>query len=136
MVPSQDQSRLQVRLTTTIGSNLGETDRRVQKAEAILEKHPELIRVQSTVSIGSASLSLTLGEPKERTMTQAESSNTIRRELQQVPGLRASVQDLSQQGFAGGRGKPVEISVRGTGWNAQLALAQKSQKELQASGLA
>ncbi|HEY6033692.1 MAG TPA: efflux RND transporter permease subunit, partial [Kofleriaceae bacterium] len=130
MVPSQDQSRLQVRLTTTVGSNLDETDRLVQKAEAILDKHPELIRVQSTISIGSASLSLTLVEPNERSMTQAEFSNTIRRELQQIPGLRASVQDLSQQGFAGGRGKPVEVSVRGPDWTALIALAAKTQKQL------
>ncbi len=136
MVPSQDQSRLQVRLVTTIGSDLDETDRLTKKAEAILLKHPELIRVQSTISIGSASLSLTLVEPKERTMSQTVFSNTIRRELQQIPGVRASVQDLSQQGFAGGRGKPVEISVRGTDWNALIALAAKTQKQLEDSGLA
>jgi hydrophobe/amphiphile efflux-1 (HAE1) family protein len=136
MVPSQDQSRLQVRLTTTIGSNLDETDGLVKKAEDVLMKHPELIRVQSTISIGSASLSLTLVDPKQRTMTQADFSNTIRRELQQIPGVRATVQDLSQQGFAGGRGKPVEISVRGPDWNALIALAAKTQKDLQDSGLA
>jgi hydrophobe/amphiphile efflux-1 (HAE1) family protein len=136
MVPSQDQSRLQVRLSMTVGSNLTETDKLVKKAEDILLKHPELVRVQSTISNASASLSLTLVDPNERSMTQAEFSNTIRRELQQIPGVRASVQDLSQQGFAGGRGKPVEVSVRGPDWTALIALAQKTQKELQDSGLA
>ncbi|MEO8843148.1 MAG: efflux RND transporter permease subunit [Kofleriaceae bacterium] len=136
MVPSQDQSRLQVKLTTSVGSDLDETDKLTKKAEAILMKHPELVRVQSTISIGSASLSLTLVEPKQRSMTQMEFSNTIRRELQQIPGVRASVQDLSQQGFAGGRGKPVEISVRGSDWTALIALAAKTQKQLQDSGLA
>ncbi len=136
MVPSQDQSRLQVRLVTTIGSDLDETDKLTKRAEDILLKHAELVRVQSTISIGSSSLSLTLVEPKERTMTQAEFSNTIRRELQQIPGVRASVQDLSQQGFAGGRGKPVEVSVRGTDWNALIKLAATTQKQLEDSGLA
>jgi multidrug efflux pump len=136
MVPSQDQSRLQVKLTTTVGSDLDETDKLTKKAEDILMKHPELVRIQSTISIGSASLSLTMVEPKQRSMTQMVFSNTIRRELQQIPGVRASVQDLSQQGFAGGRGKPVEISVRGSDWNALIALAAKTQKQLSDSGLA
>ncbi|HEY0253905.1 MAG TPA: efflux RND transporter permease subunit, partial [Kofleriaceae bacterium] len=136
MVPSQDQSRLQVRLVTTVGSDLAETDRLTTQAENILLKHPEIVRVQTTISIGSASLSVTMVEPKERSMTQMVFSNTIRRELQQIPGVRATVQDLSQQGFAGGRGKPVEISVRGSDWNALIALAAKTQKQLQDSGLA
>ncbi|MEO8554420.1 MAG: efflux RND transporter permease subunit, partial [Kofleriaceae bacterium] len=136
MVPSQDQSRLQVRLRTTTGSDLAETDRLTQKAEAVLLKHPELVRVQTTISIGSATLSLTLVEPGQRKMTQAQFSNTIRRELQQIPGVSATVQDLSQQGFAGGRGKPVEISVRGSDWTALIALAAKTQKELADAGLA
>ena len=136
MVPSQDQSRLQVRLVTTIGSDLDETDRLTKKAEDILQKHPELVRVQSTISIGSASLSLTLVDPKQRKMTQQEFSTTIRKELQQIPGVRATVIDLSQQGFAGGKGKPVEISVRGSDWNALIALAAKTQKQLTDSGLA
>jgi multidrug efflux pump len=136
MVPSQDQSRLQVKLTTTVGSDLDETDKLTKKAEDVLMKHPELVRIQSTISIGSSSLSLTMVEPKQRSMTQMEFSNTIRRELQQIPGVRASVQDLSQQGFAGGRGKPVEISVRGSDWNALIALAAKTQKQLLDSGFA
>jgi multidrug efflux pump len=136
MVPSQDQSRLQVRLVTTIGSDLDETDRLTKKAEDILQKHPELVRVQSTISIGSSSLSLTLVDPKDRKMTQQEFSTTIRKELQQIPGVRATVIDLSQQGFAGGKGKPVEVSVRGSDWNALIALAAKTQKQLLDSGLA
>ena len=135
MVPSQDQSRLQVRLTTTIGADLAETDRLTQRAEALLMKHAELVRVQTTVSIGSASMSLTLVDPKERSMTQAQFMATIRRELSTIPGLRASVQDLSQQGFAGGRGKPVEVSVRGPDWNKLIALAKSVQDDLAASGL-
>ena len=34
------------------------------------------------------------------------------KELQTIPGLRASVQDLSQQGFAGQRGSPIDLSIR------------------------
>ena len=136
MVPSQDQSRLQVRLTTAVGADLDETDRLTQKAEAMLRKHKEITRVLTTVSIGSASLSLTMVDPKQRSVTQAEISAMIRRELGQIPGLRVAVQDLSQQGFAGGRGKPVELTVRGGDWTTLVGLSQDVNKKLEQSGLA
>jgi hydrophobe/amphiphile efflux-1 (HAE1) family protein len=136
MVPSQDQSRLQVRLTTAVGADLDETDRLTQKAEAMLGKHKEITRVLTTVSIGSASLSLTMVDPKARSVTQAQLSATIRRELGQIPGLRVAVQDLSQQGFAGGRGKPVELTVRGGDWTTLVGLSQQVRGELEQSGLA
>jgi hydrophobe/amphiphile efflux-1 (HAE1) family protein len=136
MVPSQDQSRLAVRLTTTPGADLAETDRLVKQAAAVLAQHPELVRVQTTVNVGSANLQLTLVDPGHRKLTQAQFSNRIRQELSRIPGLRVSVQDLSQQGFAGGRGKPVEISVRGPDWNALIALAARVQAQVAESGLA
>jgi multidrug efflux pump subunit AcrB len=127
---------LQVRLTTVIGADLDETDRLTQKAEGVLARHKEITRVLTTVNVGSASLSLTLVEPRERKATQTELMATIRRELGQIPGLRASVQDLSQQGFAGGRGKPVELTVRGGDWTTLVGLSQQVQRQLDESGLA
>lgn len=136
LVPSQDQSRLAVRLTTTIGSDLGETDALVKRAEALLEKHHEIQRILTTVSGNSASLSLTLVPPSERKATQLDLMATFRRELGTIPGLRASVQDLSQQGFAGQRGgSPVDFSVRGSDWPQLIALARKLKDEAARSGV-
>ncbi len=134
-VPSQDQSRLAVRLTTAVGADLGETDRLTKRAEEILRKHPELERILANVNIGSAQLSLTLVPPNKRKVTQMEFANTIRRELSGIPGLRASVQDLSQQGFAGQRGFPVEFSVRGSDWPTLVDLATKLKQKTAESGL-
>ena len=50
------------------------------------------------------------GDPKQRKVTQQQFSATIRRELQQIPGIRVAVQDLSQQGFGAGKGKPLELA--------------------------
>jgi hydrophobe/amphiphile efflux-1 (HAE1) family protein len=136
MVPSQDQSRLQVRLTMTIGSDLHESDLLTQKAEAVLKKHPEIIGVQTTVSIGSATLQITMVEPKQRSMTQNQLSATIRKEIGQIPGVKVSVQDLSQQGFAGSKGFPLELSIRGADWPTLINLAADVQKQLEQSGLA
>ena len=41
-VPSQDQSRLSVRLTTTVGATLDETDAYVRRAEKFLQARPEV----------------------------------------------------------------------------------------------
>jgi hydrophobe/amphiphile efflux-1 (HAE1) family protein len=135
-VPSQDQSRLALRLTTAVGADLDETDRLTRKAEAILARHPEITRTLTTVNVGSANLSLTLVPPGQRSMTQGDVANTIRRELSQIPGLRVAVQDLSQQGFAGQRGYPVELSARGADWPTLTGFATQIRAKLVASGLA
>jgi hydrophobe/amphiphile efflux-1 (HAE1) family protein len=136
MVPSQDQSRLQVRLTMAIGSDLNETDRLTQKAEAVLMKHSEITRVLTSVRIGSATMSLTMVDPKQRSVSQQTFSATIRRELSQIPGIRVSVQDLSQQSFGASRGKPVDLTVRGGDWNTLVDLSVKVKNQLADSGLA
>jgi multidrug efflux pump subunit AcrB len=136
-VPSQDQSRLVVRLSTAIGSDIGETDQLVRRAEAILAKRPEIERVLTNVSSNSGNLSLSLVPPNKRKQSQAQISNSIRNELNAIPGLRASVQDLSQQGFSGQRaGKPVDFSVRGADWDTLVQLSKKLETKVESSGLA
>jgi hydrophobe/amphiphile efflux-1 (HAE1) family protein len=137
MVPSQDQSRLAISLTTTVGADLNETDKLTKQAEAILAKHQEIIGVQTTVSIGSSRMQVTLVEPKQRPMTQQTLQNTLRKELSRIAGVRVNVQDLSQQGFAGGRaGPPIEFTIRGADWPTMIKYSQSVQQQLDASGTA
>lgn len=135
-VPSQDQSRLAVRLTMAVGVDINESDRLTKRAEAVLDKHPEIVSVMTNVNVGSASLSLTLVPPGQRTMTQNELSATIRKELSQIPGIRVTVQDLSTQGFAGQRGSPLELSIRGNDWPTLISEAMRVKADLAQSGLA
>jgi multidrug efflux pump len=134
-VPSQDQSRLGVRLTATVGSNLPETDALVRRAETFLESQPEVVDVLTNVSAGSANFQVTLVPPRQRAKTQMELAAAWRKPLNAYPGLRASVQDLSQQGFAGQRGFPVEFSVRGSDWDTLVGLAKKLEDQAAAGGL-
>ena len=135
-VPSQDQSRLGVRISTTIGASIDETDRLVKQVEAFLAKRPEVSRTLTTLGTGStASLSLTLVPPGERKLSQAEFAAVLRKYLQGIPGLRGSVQDLSQQSFGGSRGYPVDFSVRGSDWPTLVAFAGKVREELAGSGV-
>ncbi len=134
-VPSQDQSRLSVRLTSSVGSTLDETNGFVLRAEAFLASRPEVDAVMSNVSPGSASLSVMLVPPGKRKLTQNGVGALIRKELNTYPGLRAVVQDLSQQGFGGSKGFPIEFSVRGSDWNTLIGLATHLKAEAAASGV-
>ncbi|MDY7231039.1 efflux RND transporter permease subunit [Hyalangium rubrum] len=140
-VPSQDQSRLNVRLQTAVGSNLEETNRLFKRAEAFAISRPEVQRVFAVVggfgggggSVNSGNLMVTLKPPSER-MSQAEFQQVLRKELNSYPGLRAVVQDLSQSGFTAQRGFPVEFSVRGSDWERLVESSAQIREKLQASG--
>ncbi len=137
-VPSQDQSRAMIRIQTAVGSDITETDTLLIKAEDIVRAHPEVLQTFSFVGGGSAvnagMIYVTLVPPKEREMDQAAFSAVLRRELNAVPGLRAVIQDTSQQGFTAQRGFPIEFSVRGSDWAQLVPLSQKIMGDLSASG--
>ncbi|NTX02433.1 efflux RND transporter permease subunit [Myxococcus sp. CA051A] len=139
-VPSQDQSRLMVRLQTAVGSSLEESNKIFQRAEAFASSRPEVLSVFAVVGGGGGNTSanggfmmLTLKPPDER-MPQAEFQQILRKELNSYPGLRAVVQDLSQAGFTAQRGFPVEFSVRGSDWDQLVKASQEMREKVQASG--
>ncbi|MDI1432961.1 efflux RND transporter permease subunit [Polyangium sorediatum] len=140
-VPSQDQSRLMVRLTTAVGSDIRETDKIVTKAETIVNNAPEVARTLVVVggfgtgAVNSGMIFVTLKPRGERKATQNEFAAVLRKELNAIPGLRAVVQDLSQSGFTASRGFPVEFSIRGPEWGELVSHSERMKAELQAAGL-
>ena len=140
-VPSQDQSRIVVRMQTAVGSDITETDKLVQRAEAVARRHPEITQIYCFIGgmggggVNQGNMFLNLVPPRERKTSQAAFSGILRRELNSIPGLRASIQDLSQQGFTAQRGFPVEFSVRGSDWDELVALSEKIMAQMAASGL-
>jgi len=136
-VPSQDLSRMSIRVQTAAGADITETSKLMQRAEDIVARRPEVVQIFMNVGMGGASsgnLNVTLVPPKER-MGVAELSNIVRRELNSVPGIRAVIQDLSQQGLTAQRGFPVEFSVRGSDWEKLIALSQEIIAQLRESGI-
>lgn len=138
-VPSQDQSLVNVRVQTAVGSTLGETDQLIKQAEAIISGKPEVVRMFGTVGgwgggVSQGNIFVSLVPPKERRLSQAEFSAVLRKELNSIPGMRAVIQDLSQAGFTAQRGFPVEFSVRGPDWDKLITLSQEMMSKLAASG--
>jgi hydrophobe/amphiphile efflux-1 (HAE1) family protein len=141
-VPSQDQSRLMVRLQTAVGANLDETDRIFRRAETFLQKQPEVLRVFGNVGgfggggVNSGIVFVTMVPPNKRERSQQEIASAIRKEFNSYPGVRAVVQDLSQQGFTAQRGFPIEFSVRGPEWEKLIELSTDMREKLASSGFA
>lgn len=139
-VPSQDQSRLMIRLQTAVGSDLHETDRLFQRAEAFVNQHPVVDRGFAVVggfgggAVNTGVMFITMKPRGERDLSQAEFAAVLRKELNAYPGLRAVVQDLSQSGFTAQRGFPVEFSIRGAEWDELVVQSERIRAELAASG--
>jgi len=141
LTPSQDQGMLFVRLQTAVGSSLDDTDAYVRRGEEFFRGRPEVARVFAvTGGFGSGSANaaiffITMQPKGERTVSQAELMEATRTELNSYPGLRASIQDLSQSGFTARRGFPIELSVRGSDWNELVAASQELRRKMDESGL-
>jgi hydrophobe/amphiphile efflux-1 (HAE1) family protein len=139
-VPSQDQSRLFVRLQSAVGSSLEESDRLMQRAEAFVNSRPEVERAFAVAGgfggtgVNTGVIFMTLKDPKQRKLTQNEFAGVLRKELNSIPGVRAVVQDLSQQGFTAQRGFPVEFSIRGPDWASLVETSDDIRRELAQSG--
>lgn len=151
MSPAQDQSIFMGRLILPVGTSLAYTDTQVKKAEDILRARGEVKQV--FVSVGGfgggnsdsnvAMMFVTLKDPKERPvdkekgkrLTQQEFMQIARAELSKIPDVRPVLMDLSQQGFSGGRGYPVEFTVLGSDWDKLAGFSSAIMKEMEASGL-
>ncbi|MBI5532022.1 MAG: efflux RND transporter permease subunit [Deltaproteobacteria bacterium] len=133
--PAQDQSRFMVRITAPTGSDLAEADRFARRVEDLLYQHPEVDRILTSVSPGSANLTVNLVEPGQRKLTQQQFAASLRKELT-IAGARISITDPSQQGLGSSRGSPIQVSVRGPDWNTLIEQAMKVRDELTRSGVA
>ncbi|MDC0744728.1 efflux RND transporter permease subunit [Polyangium mundeleinium] len=133
-VPAQDQSRLDVRIQTETGTSVQAAAPLLQRAEQKLAARPEVTRVLTTLSASRGVMSLTLVPPNERKLSAQELAAQIRRELQSIAGIRASVQDPSQQSFGAQRGYPVDFTVRGADWDTLVTAAMQLKTDLEKSG--
>ena len=133
-IPTQDQSRLMVRLQTEAGTTPDAAAPLIARAEEKLKKHPEISSMLSTLQGSSGQITLTLVPPSDRTMTALQLSGQLRKELQGIAGLRCSIQDPSQQGFGSTRSSPVDFTVRGSSWDELVSSSEEIRKDLEASG--
>ncbi len=149
MLPSQDMSLLMCRLQTPVGSSIVLTDERFKKAEAYLMTRPEIDAYFSMIGgygggeVNSGMIFMTLKEPKarpvvrpnKRPLTQGDLMVLLRKELNKIPDLKATIQDLSLAGFSAQRGFPIEFSVRGPDWEKLAKYAAEIRQKMEKSSL-
>ncbi|MBL7716233.1 MAG: efflux RND transporter permease subunit [Bdellovibrionales bacterium] len=130
MVPAQDQGQLMVRIQAPVGSSIDYTDRRFKEVEAEIAKFGEISGYFGAIGgfgggdVDTAVMFLTLKEPhhrpvdpvKKKRLTQQEFQVKLRENLVKLKDLRVVIQDLSLSGFSGGRGFPIEFTIRGPDW--------------------
>jgi multidrug efflux pump subunit AcrB len=125
-----------LRVQTEGGDSIEAAAPLLAKVEERLAKHPEIDRTMVTLSAGSGQYTLNLVPPGKRTLSAQALMAVLRKELQGIPGVRASIQDPSQQSFGAAKGSPVSFTVRGADWDKLVAASTKLQADLEASGAA
>ena len=139
--PSQDQSRLMLSYRAAVGIDIHEMNSLMRQAEEILLSKPEVKRIYTVVGgwgggeANSGFMYCTLVPPGEREFGHMEIASILRKDVNAIPGLRVTVRDPSQSGFASRRGYPVEFSVRGSDWPTLVSTSQSILRQLDQSGL-
>jgi hydrophobe/amphiphile efflux-1 (HAE1) family protein len=134
-VPSQDQSRLQVRLQADLGTTMAAAAPLLARAERVVAERPEVEHTLTTLNNTGGSMTLTLVPPDQRNLGAMAVAASLRKDLGQIAGLRASIQDPSQQGFGTQRGHPIDVTVRGPDWEVLVREASAFKQKLEQSGL-
>ncbi|MDD5436614.1 MAG: efflux RND transporter permease subunit [Candidatus Omnitrophica bacterium] len=148
-LPSQDMSMFMCRLQTPVGSSITLTDERFKKAEDFIMSRPEVVSYFSLIGgfgggeVNSGIMFISLKEPKERPvvppnkhpLSQGELMALFRTELNKIPDIKATMQDLSLSGFSAQRGFPVELSIRGPDWEKLAQYSEEIREKMEKSKL-
>lgn len=115
-LPTSDEGRFQVKVTTPAGSSLDYTSGKVHQLENALREFPEVATVYSTINTGDAigknkaTILVKLVPLAERSRTPLMLAEPVRERFKRIPGVETTV---LQEGL-GGSESPVQISILGS----------------------
>ncbi len=116
-VPDEDEGRFLVFIKTPLGSSIEYTDGRVKEVQDVLARHKEIATYFTAIGLGQAGqvnqgvAFARMVPPEERKLKQYELLPILRKELSQIPGVRAFASAAPIVG--GQRGEPLQFVVRG-----------------------
>jgi HAE1 family hydrophobic/amphiphilic exporter-1 len=114
--PADDQDEFEVVIKTPEGTSLSGTDAILQQMEERVRNLPEVrhllttINSQGTGGVTDGSIYVRLSPLQGRTLSQFDIMKQARAALQDFPGVRVAIQNVSS---IGGRAAPVNVIVRG-----------------------
>jgi HAE1 family hydrophobic/amphiphilic exporter-1 len=134
-VPETDESSFSINIKTPLGSSLEYTDSRMKMVEATLAKHADLIDSYfSTIGAGSrgqvnqGNVNVRLKPKEKRHKSQQQFTKELRKELEQIPGVRASPSGTSI--VRGQRSEKMQFNLTGANLNEIGKISQNLQQAL------
>ena len=133
-VPDEDEGRFLVFFKTPLGSSIEYTNDRLRQVEAVLGRQKEIATYFTAIGLGQAGqvnqgiAFVRMVSPEERKLKQYEFIPLLRKELAQIPGVRAFAAPVPIVG--GTRGEPLQFVLRGTNLGEVARLSQELQRKL------
>jgi len=136
LAPQQDEGRFFVSLRAPAGSSIHYMEQKLTEAERIVARYPEVQSVYGVIGLGSAAqvsqatMVIRMKPRRERARSQQQVIDLLRRDLAQVPGVRAFPRApglVPRQ-----RTEPLQFVVRGPNLQEMGRVAAALQDRLQA----
>lgn len=132
--PEEDEGRFLVFIKTPLGSSIEYSNERLREVEAVLAKHKAIATYFTAIGLGQAGqvnqgiAFVRMVPPDERSIKQSELLAILRKELSQLPGVRAFAAPVPI--VAGLRGEPLQFAVRGPNLTEVAKYSAEIQKRL------
>lgn len=125
--PSQDNGTISISAELDSGLPLSVAEAKAKTMEEIITKYPDVKKIYTSVDQNSVNLSLELTEKKARKQSSDQIAQTMRVELQKIPGLDLSVGGSSNSMSSG---KGYNLHIKGEDFNQLLEYSQKAKQLL------
>lgn len=143
--PAQESGLLMARMQLKTGTAFTETNEKAQLVEKWIMQNPNVLQVFSSIGGGfgggsdanTAMMFISLKPKNERPSNQEDFSKSAREEIKKIiKDGRITLQDPTARGFGGGgRGFPVEFSLKGPEWSELSDQAGLMMEAMKKSGL-
>jgi len=110
--PDMDRGEMTIEFETPEGTSVEKSDEITKQIEAILLQIPEISKVITNSAVGKGTLSVKLTPKNERTRTTDEVIDSVRPQVDIIPGIRTINYKEPKMG-APSRGKSIQIEVMG-----------------------
>lgn len=144
LVPSEDQNRFVVSMICPVGTNIDYVSETLARGEQMIAELRDPVHENEVVAAMFATISIRPGSlitegtifirlipAEERSWTQTDVMNEVRKRLSSIAGVRVVVLDLSTQGFTPARGYPVDFAIQGPDWETTIQLSERIRERLQ-----
>lgn len=123
-IPSSDMSELSVVAELDAGLSLGASARVTGKLEEIINTHPEVIRVYSTIQNDRVNIFVKTLNKNQRERTIDQIASELRLQLAEVPGVRATVNMQAGMNVE----KTVQFRILGENYDMLQEYAEQAQR--------